>query len=160
LNHAARELDVDSLATGHNLDDEAQAVVMNYLSGDIERLYRLNGNARSDALVKRIKPLSRLPEKEVMLYALLNSLDFSADECPYAKDAYRFSVRDFLNDLEVERPGVKFSVISGWERLVNSGVMEADKLRTCKLCGQPSAREICRVCVFGEEIKIKMSDAS
>lgn len=41
LNRAARALGADKIATGHNLDDEAQTVMMNYLKGDLERLMRL-----------------------------------------------------------------------------------------------------------------------
>jgi len=40
LNKAAKSLGADRLATGHNLDDEAQSVMMNYLKGDFERLMR------------------------------------------------------------------------------------------------------------------------
>lgn len=160
LNQEATRLELDKLATGHNLDDEAQAMMMNYLSGDIERLYRLSGNVEADSFIKRIKPLSKLPEKEVMLYALLNSLNISTDECPYAKDTQRVAVRDFLNKLEIERPGVKFSVVRGGERLVDSCVMERNKLGSCRVCGQPAARDVCRVCELTEEIKIKMRGVS
>ena len=41
LNRAAKHLGADRVATGHNLDDEAQSVMMNYLKGDLERLMRL-----------------------------------------------------------------------------------------------------------------------
>ncbi|MDY6959897.1 MAG: tRNA 2-thiocytidine biosynthesis TtcA family protein, partial [Halobacteriota archaeon] len=40
LNSAARDTGVNSVATGHNLDDESQSVFMNYLRGDTERLMR------------------------------------------------------------------------------------------------------------------------
>ncbi len=38
LKNAAQEIGADIIATGHNLDDEAFSVFMNYLQGDIERL--------------------------------------------------------------------------------------------------------------------------
>ena len=40
LNHTAKRLGASKVATGHNLDDEAQSVMMNYLKGDMERLMR------------------------------------------------------------------------------------------------------------------------
>ena len=40
LNRAAKRLGASKVATGHNLDDEAQSVMMNYLKGDMERLMR------------------------------------------------------------------------------------------------------------------------
>jgi uncharacterized protein (TIGR00269 family) len=130
------------------------------MSGDMERLHRLNGKTEDRNLVNRIKPLSRIPEKEVMIYALLNNLDISTDECPYSKENYRTVVRNFLNNLELERPGIKFSILSGWERLKEKGSKEGSDLRTCILCKQPASRKVCRACELIEEIKIKMSGAS
>lgn len=160
LNKEAKRFEFDSLAVGHNLDDEAQAVLMNYLTGDIERLHRLNGNAAHNDFIKRIKPLSRLPEKEVMLYALLNDLHIATDECPYSGTNFRSDVRDFLNMLEETRPGIKFSVISGWEKLIKSYPAEAADLVRCNVCDSPSTRNTCRACELSEEIKIKMSEIS
>ncbi len=160
LNKVAKRLELDSLAVGHNLDDEAQVVLMNYLTGDLERLHRLNGNAENDDLIKRIKPLSRLPEKEIMLYALLNNLHISTDQCPYAGENFRNDVRDFLNRLEETRPGIKFSVISGWEKLIKSHTEESAHIEKCGICESPSARNTCRACELSEEIKIKMSEVS
>jgi uncharacterized protein (TIGR00269 family) len=160
LNQKAKELGLDRIATGHNLDDEAQVITMNYLSGDIERLHRLSGNVENKSLIKRIKPISRIPEKEIMIYALINKLNISSKECPYSKTNYRTHVRNFLNKLEIDRPGIKFSIVGGWERFVESSHSKTDSLQTCMLCGQASARKVCRACALIEEIKIKMSDAS
>lgn len=160
LNQTAIEGDLDKLATGHNLDDEAQVVMMNYLSGDIERLHRLMGNAANPDMIKRIKPLSLIPEKEVMIYALNNNLRTSADECPYAKHNHRTKVREFLNTLETDQPGVKFSIISGWEKLINSMPPRGTNILACKVCKAPTARDKCRACELKEEIKIKMSAAN
>ena len=41
LNKTARELGADKIAIGHNLDDESQTILMNYLRGDIDRLKRM-----------------------------------------------------------------------------------------------------------------------
>jgi len=160
LNQTAIESGMDKLATGHNLDDEAQAIMMNYLSGDIERLHRLNGNTTNPNMLKRMKPLSLIPEKEVMIYALNNKLTISADECPYAKHNHRTKVREFLNALEADQPGVKFSIISGREKLINSTAPRGTNIQTCQVCMAPTARNICRACELTEEIKIKMSAAN
>ena len=36
MNQTAKELGADVLATGHNLDDTAQSVLMNFMRGDVE----------------------------------------------------------------------------------------------------------------------------
>ena len=41
LNRAAREVDADYVATGLNLDDTAQSILMNVARGDIEKLARM-----------------------------------------------------------------------------------------------------------------------
>ncbi len=156
LNEEAISLGVEKIATGHNLDDEVQAIIMNYMVGDINRLRRLSGNTESHQLVKRIKPLSRIPEKEIMLYAILNKLDVSRDECPYAHDNVRSKVREFLNSLETRSPGIKFQIASGWEKLNLAYQKQGNALGNCSRCSQPAAQKICRACELSEEIKIKM----
>ncbi len=160
LNQKANELNLDKLATGHNLDDEAQTVLMNYIAGDINRLHRLKGNASDPVLVKKIKPLCRLPEKEIMLYALLNNLEIASDECPHARENHRTKIRDFINNLEQDQPGMKHSIIRGWEKLLKTSNPEKNQMHKCALCNHPASRKICRACELTEEIKIKRGDAT
>ena len=96
LNRAARALGADKIATGHNLDDEAQTVMMNYLKGDLERLMRLRPRRAQKGLVPRIKPLRMMPEKEIALYCMVNEIFFQSRECPYASLSLRAEVRDCL----------------------------------------------------------------
>ncbi len=153
LNDAARELGCEKLATGHNLDDEVQAIVMNYLRGDLERLVRLGIDAGSEQLVPRIKPLMEMPEKEVALYALLAGIPASFDECPYAEQSFRTEVREMINRLEENNPGIKFSILRGYQKLLPYlKTYQAKALRNCKTCGEPSSGERCRACLLLEEL--------
>jgi uncharacterized protein (TIGR00269 family) len=160
LNEKSNALKLDKLATGHNLDDEAQGIMMNYIAGDIERLHRLKGTAEDPDLIKRIKPLFRLPEKEIMLYAILNRLEIATDECPHANENHRTKIRDFINNLEQDQPGIKHAIISGWEKITKTSKPEKKDLQKCTLCNHPSSRKICRACELTEEIKIKRGDAT
>ena len=63
LNRIAKTVGASTLATGHNLDDEAQTVLMNYSRGDIDRLLRLDDPAK-EGLVRRVKPLKYVPQKK------------------------------------------------------------------------------------------------
>ena len=149
LNTISRDIGATKLAVGHNLDDEAQTILMNYLKGDIERLLRLSPKREKEGFVPRIKPLAEVPEREVALYSLLHGIDIEHLECPYASESYRFDVRDFLNYFEFEHPGTKYSLLRGYEKLMN----EMDtlprkpfKLSLCMRCGEPTSGKVCKVC--------------
>ena len=145
LNKAARELGADKLATGHNLDDEAQTILMNYLRGDVDRMKRMSG-AMQPGMVLRIKPLRSIPEKEVALFGFLNNLPVSTDECPYAGGALRNEIREMLNNYEVKHPGTKYSLLGGFEAI--SHVLRAPdtQIVQCKKCGEPSSEALCKTC--------------
>lgn len=146
LNKTARELGAQRLATGHNLDDGAQTVLMNYLRGDINWMMRLAPAGEEEGMVLRIKPLRSVPEKEVALYALTNELPMSLDECPYAHSALRNEVREFVNSHEVRHPGTKYSIVNGFDRIMSAVEPSPGMLMTCRLCGEPTSEQVCRAC--------------
>ena len=76
INRAAREFGATKIATGHNLDDETQAILMNYLEGNTENLAKIGPKteSNSDLFTVKIKPLREIPEKEIGLYALAKGL--------------------------------------------------------------------------------------
>lgn len=159
LNDAGIKLGLDKLATGHNLDDEVQAIMMNYISGDIERIARYGSGAGKHGLVQRIKPLAEMPEKEVALYALFRDLGASFKECPYAGGALRSMVRDWINALEKDHPGIKFSILAGSRKmqpLLKTGASK--ELRKCEKCGAPSSGSVCKACLLLEEINLNRNE--
>src|SRR5436309_10598234 len=88
LNVAAKETDADYLATGLNLDDTAQSILMNVARGDVEKLARLGPHERvQPGLVPRLQPLRMIPEKEAYLYAMRRGIPFHDATCPHAERA-------------------------------------------------------------------------
>lgn len=154
LNEAARRVGATHLATGHNLDDTAQSILMNHLKGDVDRLARLGPHRAEQVqpgLVPRILPLRMVPEKEVALYALLRGWTFHDGECPYSVEATRGRYRDLLLDLEEQEPGTRHALVAGYDRLaplLRSGAA----LRACDACGEPSSGERCRACSLLVEV--------
>lgn len=146
LNRVARELGADKLATGHNLDDEAQTILMNYLRGDMDRLRRMSSGAGQPGLILRIKPLRSIPEKEVALYGFLNNLPVSMDECPYAGEALRNEIREMLNNYEVKHPGTKYSLLGGFDVISEALRPPGTQIVQCEKCGEPSSETICKTC--------------
>jgi uncharacterized protein (TIGR00269 family) len=143
------------VATGHNLDDEAQSVMMNYLKGDIERLLRFRPKRPQPGLVPRIKPLQRISEKEVALYAMINGVFIEAGECPYARLSLRADVRDMMNRLENPFPGIKQSTLQGYERILDlaKGQGAQIDLASCQKCGEPCIKDLCKACELLDRLK-------
>ncbi len=155
LNKKAGQLGLDKLATGHNLDDETQAILMNYVRADLNRLIRLGMSSDKMGMVKRIKPLKEMPEKEVALFTHLKGLDVSFDECPY-QISFRSGIRDFINRLEDENPGIKFSILRGYQKIFPYiSKHELQKLKRCERCGGPSSQKTCKTCKLLDTIKAR-----
>ncbi|MBW6518922.1 MAG: TIGR00269 family protein [ANME-2 cluster archaeon] len=148
LNKTARESGATRLAVGHNLDDEAQTIMMNLLRGDVERLVRMSPACVQPGLILRSKPLRDIPEKEVALYALQKGLPVDFSECPYAYSAIRGEVRDMLNDFEVRHPGTKYSVLRSQDKLAEPlrHSFPQAALNPCSICGEPTAGDTCQSC--------------
>ncbi|MBI4176381.1 MAG: TIGR00269 family protein [Candidatus Aenigmarchaeota archaeon] len=156
MNRMARLSGATKLCTGHNLDDEAQAVLLNYIRGDLFRASRMGPvtdwsiKKESDSMfIPRIKPFREIPEREVALYAILKGLDIHMDECPNV-GGIRFEARDFLNNLEAKYPGIKFTVLETFDKLLPAIRQVAEgnepRLLRCRICGEPASREVCKTC--------------
>lgn len=148
LNRAAKDAGADTLAVGHNLDDEAQSILMNFFRGDYSRFQKLGaGHVRaSSELVRRIKPLRDIPEKEIMLYALLNGIPFHRAECPHSFDNLRREVQAFINDMEDRHPGTKHQIVTFYDRLRPMLRNEEKEAAACVRCGEPTSGGVCRAC--------------
>jgi len=159
LNRTAREMRADKLATGHNLDDETQTILLNFLHADIERLARLIPQRRQEGLVLRIKPLRDIYEREVVVYAMLHNISIDLNECPYSHFPVRAAVRDFLYDFENKYPGRKFSVMRSFENLIPAlkQLYPQIKLNSCVKCGEPTPGSICQACALKEELELLSS---
>jgi uncharacterized protein (TIGR00269 family) len=151
LNKYSRQLKLTKLCTGHNLDDESQAVLMNYIRGDMYRASRMGPEPvqYDKKFIGRIKPLRFIPEKEVALYAVLAGIRYHNEECPH-RTGLRLEIRDFVNSLEENHSGVKFTILETFDRILpslrNQMEKEIGKVRYCRKCGEPSAREVCKTC--------------
>ncbi len=115
-------LGATAVATGHNLNDEAQTVVMNCLRGDLPGFTRPPVRAPGAGGIRRIKPLFRIPEKEVALYGMLTGVFHDLPECPYAGTALRGEARRMVDRLEFLRPGTLTRIVKGQEEV--AGLLE------------------------------------
>ncbi len=141
LNRAARAAGARYLATGLNLDDTAQSVLMNVCRADVERLARLGPHARvQPGLVPRIQPLRRVPEVETYLYALLMGIPVHDAECPHSSRAQRGRYRRVLHQLLEEEPSAAHALVSTHDALRAALDRECPpaELGPCPSCGEPT----------------------
>ncbi len=155
MNRAAKEWRAGYLATGLNLDDTAQSILMNFSRGDVERLARLGPHKRVQMdLVPRIQPLRTIPESETTLYALANDLNYHDLECPYAPEALRNTYRSVIAQLEDKCPGTRHSILNSYAEILPAleSIYPRAKLGHCS-CGEPTMAEKCKACELIDSIR-------
>ena len=159
INKAAREMNATKIATGHNLDDEVQAIMMNYLEGNTDNLTKLGAKSESKAeeFTTKIKPLREIPEREIGLYVVAKELEVHFDSCPYAVQSFRGEVSEVINQLSQKHPTIKYSTLRGYDKIKN--ILKKDLQKDysqgrCSNCGEPSANELCKACSFLKELEV------
>ncbi|MAE43302.1 TIGR00269 family protein [Candidatus Woesearchaeota archaeon] len=158
LNKKSKELKFTKLATGHNLDDETQSILMNQFKNNIQASARLgpkSGVKDNKNFVQRIKPLYLCAEKEVATYAFVNNLLDNFTECPNILKSYRAQVRDMLNNFELKNEGTKHAIANSFLDILPKlkEKFKDGKINFCKKCGEPSAKEKCNKCKLIDKMK-------
>ncbi|MDG6953051.1 MAG: TIGR00269 family protein [Nitrososphaerota archaeon] len=145
---AALKVGASVVATAHNLDDFVQTFMMNLMHGDVTRLGWLDPNHSDGSFsVRRVKPFMELYEEEVALYAHQVGVPLQSVSCPYMHEGLRSEVRDYLNMMEANHPGLKNVMLrSGLDVISHySGSRERQSV-PCAQCGKPSSSGLCGVC--------------
>ncbi len=161
LNKYARKLGATKVVTGHNLDDEAQAIIMNIFKANTSlaaHLGPISGVQEHSLFVPRVKPLYLCPEKEVKLYTILKSFQVQFAECPYSREGYRSQIQDMLNEFEMKYKGTKQGIVNSFldilpalkEREIKS---ESGSIQECTHCGEPAHADVCNACQFVEVLQ-------
>jgi len=161
IDEAAAKAKVDVVATAHNLDDHVQTFMMNLLHGDVERLEWAEHSPSDEFPIRRVKPLTEVYEEEVALYAYLSKIPFQSTSCPYMHEGLRSEVRDYLNELEANHPGIKNVLLNSSSEVTSklSSARQAargtrDRATVpCERCGKPSSKGVCGVCRVTEIVR-------
>ncbi|MFO7296454.1 MAG: ATP-binding protein [Caldicoprobacter sp.] len=151
FNKVALDEGFDVVATGHNLDDEAATLLGNVLSWQEGYLAKQSPVLPSThpKLVKKVKPLYTLTEKENLAYVTYNGIEFFQGKCPLAVGASSILYKEVLNRLEEESPGTKQRfLINFYKKGRNYFEKESGtvQLKECSLCGQVTTAEVCSFC--------------
>jgi uncharacterized protein (TIGR00269 family) len=155
MNKLARDQQYDALVTGHNLDDEAAILFGNTLNWIGTYLIRQGPVLEADrpGLVRKVKPLCRMYEREMAAYAYLRGIAYIPDECPFAQGSTSIYNKEILNKLETDRPGTKLYFYLSFLQARRDGLFSeaidkrAELVHSCIECGQPtSAPGLCAFC--------------
>ncbi len=157
LNKHARKFGATKVVTGHNIDDEAQAIIMNVFKANTKlaaNLGPISGVKDQELFVQRIKPLYFCTEKETRLYVLLKGFHVDFTECPYSREGYRSQIRDMLNDFEFKYKGTKQGIINSFLALLPLLKEKAKEnylpIGVCEKCEEPANQDVCNACKIAE----------
>jgi uncharacterized protein (TIGR00269 family) len=157
MNRVALEEGIPVVATGHNLDDEAATLFGSVMHWQTEALPRQSPALPSThpKLVRRVKPLYRLSERETAAYAFLQKIDYIVEECPFAAGATSITHKEILNRLEDASPGAKHNFLFGFLDRARPAFERAGAvtLNECARCGQVTTGTLCAFCKLADQVK-------
>lgn len=153
----AQKLDAHVVATAHNLDDIIQTFLINLLNNDVKRLpWNLPVHHETELFgQRRIKPLAEIYEEELALYSFLNKERFQKVSCPYMHEGIRSEIRDIMNALEKNHPGIKYSLFKSALNVPSFMTMPKMERLRCEKCNYPTFSKECSVCSTLDKLKNK-----
>jgi len=146
IDFGAKELGVDMVATGHNMDDFIQTFIINLLSGDTSKIGWMDPEL-SNNKTRKIKPFCEIYENEIVFYAFTNDIPFQSEECPHMNEGIRTEIRNFLNSLEKNHVGIKNNMYKSILKVSSILKDEPGKMwKNCSKCGAECTGDVCAVC--------------
>jgi len=158
----AQKLNIQVVATAHNLDDIIQTFLINLLNNDLKRLtWNLPVHYETSLFSqRRIKPLAEIYEEELAFYSFLNGERFQKMACPYMHEGIRSQIREMLNELERDHPGIKYSLYHSAIGISKSIAIPKNERKKCEICGIPTFSEKCSLCALLLELNRKKQQTS
>jgi uncharacterized protein (TIGR00269 family) len=157
MNRVALDEGMPVVATGHNLDDEAATLFGSVMHWRTEALPRLSPALPSThaKLVRRVKPLFRLSERETAAYAFVRKIDYIVEECPFAVGATSIAHKEALNRMEDASPGAKHNFLFGFLDRARAAFEQVENvtLNECVRCGQVTTGTLCAFCKLADQVK-------
>ncbi len=165
MSYYARIYGATKVATGHNLDDEAQTAVVNFIRGDLLGLVKMHPLFRSvddpEVAAPRVKLLRKIYEWETASYAMLRGYPLQETECMFInmRPTLRAAVREALYRVEQEAPGTLLKMMEALDdALAPLAVeMKPERLGRCERCGELTSprRRLCKLCEILEQAGIE-----
>ncbi|MBN2112442.1 TIGR00269 family protein [Candidatus Woesearchaeota archaeon] len=161
VNKAAKRLKAKKLVTGHNLDDEAQSIMMNFFRNTLHWSARLgpkSGIEGAKGFIPRVKPLYFIPEKDIARYSKIMKFPVYYGKCPCSAEVFRRFTGNLLNDYEKTNPKLKENIADYFLKSLPKlkQKYKFGNARRCIQCGEPSKEAVCRACQIISQVKAKV----
>jgi tRNA(Ile)-lysidine synthase TilS/MesJ len=140
-----------TLATGHNLDDEAGRLLGNLLR---HRTYYMEKQypylvSTHPLFPTKLKPLYRLESAELRAYCHFASIRPLSASCPLSRGATSHIVKEALQFMEEKMPGTKRDFYFTWlKNRQPPAPFDGEGVSRCRECGEPAFMETCSVCAI------------
>ena len=164
LNEGAKNLGGTVLALGHNLTDVTETFLMNILHKRHQLianqyLFKTENTETNKHFIKKIKPLIKIPEEEIFLYANLKHLKYYPSHCPYREEdpILRKRVLDFILKIKTILPEVENNLFESFQRISEKLYknLPSQEYHECQICGYPSGKsQLCTYCNLIESISV------
>lgn len=159
LNKYSKNFDI--IATGHNLDDGAQTVIINLSRGNTDLFLRLSPKSKElDFFTPRVKPLFFLRDDQLLIYLKEQNIKSDSLTCPNSPISYRNVIKQNLHNLEDKFPGSKMNIVKSYlnfKSKIKIACVEK-KILKCSLCGEASQSGICKACQVKKEILFSLKN--
>lgn len=141
MNRFARENGFTVVATGHTAEDIASLYMKNIVGGQREYAEKLLPRIEpfDRKVVAKARPIFEMSEKENMLFAIIQSLPFKSEECPFAPQQ---DWKEIIYEIERRKPGFVKNFVRGLVSETKIGI----ETRYCSICGEVCTGEICSFC--------------
>ncbi|MCD6530347.1 adenine nucleotide alpha hydrolase family protein [Candidatus Bathyarchaeota archaeon] len=162
LNRIAYDLGVETLATGHTLDDLAKTALNHYIHGDVESLLKLKPVLPSNLekkLVGRVKPLCEVTGFENSAYVNYVGVPYTPLRCRFSRrggeDRKEVIVQNILKVMPSFRHVFFKSHLKRFIPILEKGYEIESDLKECCICGMPTSRDVCAYCALKDSLERK-----
>jgi len=120
LHSEAERLGCNKVALGHTRDDVAITLIMNlFYAGKIEVFWPVNTPDEREMTL--IRPLTYTAEKTIKSFCSTNDVPIIKNNCPMDKNTKRQVVKEILDKVERENPGVYHRIFRAIEKFPLDG---------------------------------------
>ncbi len=147
MNRVPREHGAKIVATGHNMDDFIEFFMKNILGKNYSWNRKLVPYLPSEhpKLLPKLRPFYLVGDREIEIYAKIKRVLYSEEKCPLAKFS---GWKDIFYEIEKRKKDFRYQLIrSVWE-MAPFFPEEKVELRECRVCGEPTSREVCAFCTL------------